>query len=474
MNKIKINSISYVGRNSVLSIFLTALILLVQGCVGPKSTTGKTEPVVFTEAPQWVNARPHSSMDYIGIGSCSKTTQPFDYQAIAKKNALNDLASEISVRVQGTTFLNSMEVNKNFSEEFISTISTSTDEKIENYEVAGIWENQKEYWVYYKLNKSEYQRQKALKKNQAMAVAYDFYSKGMNSEQEGLVNAAMDQYMRGLFALKDYWTEVNEYNTANQKIYLDREIYDRMRTICSGLSIRTDISKIVLSAENNYRYDLKLRLLYKEKPVKGISLTYSYLKTRYMKPKVGETNDLGEMQAVIEDISRTEKSNNLEVKINTEQFISKDLDLRIQQGIINSLKAESRQIPIEMITPSFSITSDEKSFGVKSNTAVLANAFNSELVKQGMRISGNGEINYTVDISANTVSGGQSQGFSVAFLEMQIVVKNKITGETVYQESLSNIKGLQLTNDAAGIEAYKKGKEKIESEIVKTLLDVIL
>src|SRR5690606_16411007 len=145
-------------------VFIFAALIFTIGCKGKKEIS-KEDKVVSAPvaAPKWVNARPHNSAYYIGIGSSSKTAQPFDYQNVAKKNALNDLASEISVRVQGQTFLNSLEVNKNFSEEFISTISTTTDEKIENFEVAGIWENDKEYWTFYRLSKSEFQRQKSEK-----------------------------------------------------------------------------------------------------------------------------------------------------------------------------------------------------------------------------------------------------------------------------------------------------------------------
>lgn len=474
MNK----SNTYYNLNSALRFAGILLVLILAGsftgCKETKSVAGGSV-VTIQEAPEWVNSRPHNSANYIGVGSASKITQPLDYQAIAKKNALNDLASEISVRVQGSTFLNSMEVNKTFSEEFISTINTTTDEKLEDYEVAGIWENQKEYWVYYRLNKSLYQQKKAEKKNQAMAVAYDLYSKGLSSEQSGQIVAALDQYMRGLFALKDYWAEVNEYTTAEKKIFLDQEIYDRMKRVTSELTIKPAAQKVVLSAENSYRSDLRVKLEYQGKPVKGVSLMYSYQKSRFMKPRTGETDDAGEIIATIEDVSLSEKNNVVDFKINTDQFIAQDLDLRIQQGLIKSLRTENKTLPIELITPSFKIFSEEKSFGQPGPNTVLASAFSAALVKEGMKvIQGTGEANYKVNITSNTTSGGQAQGFSVAFLEMTITVSNAVTGETIYKESPPSIKGLQLNNDAAGIEAYKKGKEKIEQEIIKSLLTSIL
>jgi len=57
---------------------------------------------------------------------------------------------------------------------------------------------------------------------------------------------------------------------------------------------------------------------------------------------------------------------------------------------------------------------------------------------------------------------------------MTIKVKSNRTGDIVFQESLGSLKGLQLNAESASMEAYKRGKEKIEQQIVKSILDAIL
>jgi hypothetical protein len=90
-------------------LLMILIIALMAACKGKKDTAAAgQQATIEIPPPEWVGNRPHSSMHYIGVGSCSKLSRPFDYQTIAKKNALNDLASEISVRVQGQTFLNSL------------------------------------------------------------------------------------------------------------------------------------------------------------------------------------------------------------------------------------------------------------------------------------------------------------------------------------------------------------------------------
>jgi hypothetical protein len=118
-------------------------IMLLNACGGKDSVKTVVPPP--QPKPEWVSARPVNSSYYIGIATCSKTAQPADYQAIAKKLALNDLATEISVKVEGQTFFNTMEVNKAFSESFSSNVTTSSSELLEDYEVAGIWEDKELY-----------------------------------------------------------------------------------------------------------------------------------------------------------------------------------------------------------------------------------------------------------------------------------------------------------------------------------------
>jgi len=460
---------------AVICIAAATLSILLASCEARKNTA-KSEKEVKTEgAPEWVAARPQSGAYYIGIGSSSKKAQPLDYQTIAKKNALNDLASEISVRVQGQTFLNSLEVNKNFSEEFISTISTTTDERIENFEVAGVWENQEEYWTYYRLNKSEYQRLKREKKNMAMNAANDYYLKGKGAEASANIPAAFDLYMRGLFAVQEYWDEVNEYDAAGGKIFIDNEIYGSLQRICTGMVINSQALKVVLSSENAYNANLALTVTYEGKPVRGITLTYNYKREHYMKPRPAITDEVGKILANVSEVNANEKSNSLDVNIDLEPLLSSDLDRTIQKGLVKGMRTEGRQIPIELVTPSFFITSEEKVFGKNASGTLLLSAMNAELLRNGMRISpSEKETNFRVSIQSNTTEGGTSQGFYVAFLEMTVAVRNVSTGDIVYQESLNSIKGLQLNKDAAGIEAYKKGKEKIENEMVKSILSSIM
>ncbi len=458
------------------ALLWSLIVLLLASCSAKKDTTSASQQATIeVPAPEWVGNRPHSPSYYIGIGSCSKFAQPYDYQTIAKKNALNDLASEISVRVQGQTFLNSLEVNKSFSEEFISNVSTSTDAKIEDYEIAGTWENKNEFWVFYRLDKARYQAWKMAKKSAALNLANDFYQKGLEAEKNSNVLAAFDLYMRGIFALKDYWNESNEYMSAAGKVYLDNEIFSSMQKMCGNLKLSTDKNRVKLTSENNFTQDVFATLSLDGRAVKGLTVKYSYEKVQGMHRSEVITTEVGHATVPVSEANFSNTSNAVTIELDLTKLKVQDLDQKVQDGFIQSFKTDRKALPIEAVLPSFFITSNELNYGALTSAKVLQSALSGALVAKGLRIAGKeSEADFVATIESNTKEGGQANGFVVAFLEVNLVVKNRKTGEVAFSETLSSVKGLQLNKDAAGIEAYKKGKEKVEQAMTPKLLQSIL
>lgn len=450
---------------------ILVFVILFQWSCSSKSTVS-TPPPTLAPKPTWVDSRPTNSAYYIGVGSSNKKSQPLDYQNIAKKNALNDLATEISVRVQGSTFLNTLEVNKNFSEEFISTISTTSDEKIEDFEVAGLWENENEYWIYYRLNKAQYQAKKREKKNQALAVSNDYYQKGKDAENAGNVAAAIDLYLRGLFAMKDYWNEVNEFDQDGKQVFLDNLIYSDLQKMCSGLVIQPTQPKITLASENKYVASTGFNVVYNNLPVKGINTISNYPRTRFSRGRSIITDEKGYVGLTIQDLNTSEKNPELTIEIDLSPLQPADLDRKITQGIMGNLKTDIKKIPIEFIAPTFSVQSTELSYGNAGTATMLTTTIQAEMVKKGLKLVNTGNADYIIKITSDTREGGEAQGFTVAFLDMNVLVTDKM-GNIVFKEGSDGIKGLQLNKAAASTEAYKKGKERIEQQIVPSIIESI-
>jgi hypothetical protein len=313
------------------------------------------------------------------------------------------------------------------------------------------------------------------KKSAALNLSNDFYQKGIAAEQNANVAAAFDLYMRGIFALKDYWNESNEYMSASGKVYLDNEIFSAMQRMCGSLQLKVDKSKVVLTSDNKFSQEVLATLLLGNQAVKGLTVKYSYEKNQG--PHTGEvlTTEVGHAAVPVSEVNFSRLGNAVTIELDMSKLKVQDLDQKVQDGFIQSFKTEKKVLPIEAVLPSFYITSSELNYGSPSNGRVLQTALSGALVSKGLRIAGNAaEADFVATIESNTKEGGQANGFVVAFLEVNLVVKNRRSGDVAFSETLSSVKGLQLNKDAAGIEAYKKGKEKVEQQLTPKLLQSIL
>jgi len=448
-------------------------IILLAACGG--KDTVKTVVPPPQPKPEWVSSRPVNSSFYIGIATCSKVTQPADYQAIAKKLALNDLATEISVKVEGQTFFNTMEVNKAFSESFSSNVTTSSSELLEDYEVAGIWEDKEMYAVYYKLNKFDYQSKKAQKKENTLKAALDYLKKGREAKKMGNVPSAIDLFYHGLFALKPYWTEVNQMKDENgNDIFIDNELFSEIRAILADLRFETPLKNIVLSSANTFKAQVPVMITYKGIGVRGINVKYVYQRDNYMKPKTVMSDNDGIILADIDNVSLKAKNNSLELTFVIDALVPQDLDSDLAKALITGINTDQRKIPIEVLAPSFFVSSNEfKLDGTKTTT--LAEITRNTLISKGMRISTNeGTADYVIYINANPRAGEDIQGFKVAYIDGKLIVNDTKTNVAIFEKSINGVKGVQLSHENAVLEAYKKEREHIETMLISEIIKIIL
>jgi len=133
------------------SLLFSGLKLLLLSAILTQCVSTKTLPV----KPSWIEKKPVDSESYLGIGASPKNSKNTDYQQLAKSNALNDLASEISVRISNTSLLYTLSSNNTLKETFDSKTYTSTKEDLEGYEMVDSFEDETNYWVFYKLSKQK-------------------------------------------------------------------------------------------------------------------------------------------------------------------------------------------------------------------------------------------------------------------------------------------------------------------------------
>jgi hypothetical protein len=173
---------------NIFYIFILSIVLL--------SGVKAQEPVEM-KVPSWVSSRPNSGFKFVGIGFADKTRSD-NYQMEAKKNALYDLASEIKVDISSNSVLYTVQNNNNFNENFNSLIKLSNTDNIEGYTLVDSYENEKQYWVYYQLDKQEYANKKAEKKKQIITKASNLIASSFYDEKNKDFSSSLKKRIQAL------------------------------------------------------------------------------------------------------------------------------------------------------------------------------------------------------------------------------------------------------------------------------------
>lgn len=423
--------------------------------------------------PEWVRSRPINPAYYIGVGSVSKRVEPVEYAAVAKKNALNDLTSEIRVTVKSESFLNTMQVNKQVQEQFNSTIATTIDEEIEGFEIVDSYETETDYWVFYRLSKAKHEMIRQEKKNAVMRAAFDHLQRARDARSAGNVTGAVDAYLRGLHEMKEYWNDVNRFTENGTDIYLDNQIFQEFKSLVSQVEITVEPAEILLNAGNRFSTEIKATAFLDGKPVSGLPLTYTYDNGKYRNEFVRKTDSGGDLRIKIDDADMTNPNNQVEITVTATSLEPEDLDRNLMDPLVEGTRSSTAVVPIRTELPAIYFMVQEFNLGENLGTERLAAPLREAMSDKGFRFSPTEEkADYIVTIEAATREGGTSQGFHVAYLDLDYAVRDK-NGNVLLQNSENNIKGLQLNPNSAGLEAYKKTTKRIEREIVDEILDAI-
>ncbi len=451
------------------------LVILVCGCGNKKGTQ---ETVEQPEArPHWMTDRPIQSGYYIGVGSASKNEYPLDFAQVAKENALLDLASEIRVTISGESFLSTLEVNDYFQEEFISKISTSTKEYLEGYDLVDTWEDNQQYWTFYRLSVAEYNGIRAERKQSAMKRSADNLRRAKSFELEGDVRGAISNYLDGLVGIHEYWTESNEFDLNGQTIFLDHELHHGFKDLLRDIQIEPNPTEIVLNQMNRYREDVKVLVHLRGNPVRDFPLKYRVtFDGGYNRFLAIRTNDNGIATIRIENVSLEGGSTTrLEIESGMDKMDFEGIEMQVRKPLMDEIGFSSRQLPLRIILPSMSIESQELNLGTTLSSPLLSATLRSELASLGIRfVASSAQADYVVKVHADSRESGTSQGFHVAHLDARVEVLDRITGEVVYSWQENSIKGLQLNFESAGKEAYKKAAKKMEQIVGTEIIDAIL
>lgn len=451
------------------------ILIICLGC-SPSLTNNSLKTDLQNPRPEWLSAKPMQDRYYIGIGHSVKDGIN-NYIQSAKSSALEDIISEIRVTVSSTSVLSQIDANKEFQERYEQIIKTTASDELQEYEQVDAWEDDQNYWVYYRLSKQRYKEIKDEQKRNAVTLALDFFTKAKQSERAGEDIQALGFYFKGFGAIEKYLGDPIRLEYEGKEILLTNEIYASIQQILDRIQLVANPAEIMLNRRVSTGTEtVNVTAIYKDskKAISDLPLKAFFEKGAGDVFPEYKTDASGQSKILITKISSKDVEQTVGVKVNMLSFAGANAS-PIYSLVAERMVAPKVNILLKVQRPIVYITSDEKTLGVNKSNDQITNRVKNFLTSSGFEFTDNrGKAELWMDINANSEKGAVSGSIYITYVTAVIKVVTLSGNKEIYATTLDRIKGYSLDYERSSQEAYNKSLEVLEKEKLPELLNAIL
>jgi len=449
-----------------------ALVLLLIGC-SPSLPKTKTDS---NPQPGWLASKPADNNYYVGIGHGTKDGAN-NYIQEAKKSALEDLVSQIKVEVSSMSVLSQIDENKEFQQKYQQIIQTKVKDDIQDFEQEDSWQDEKNYWVYYRLSKQRYKDIKDGLRRDAVTSALDFFTKAKVSERNGDMVQALGFYFQGFRAIEKYLAEPIRIQFEGNDILLTNEIYANLELLLDKIQLTATPSEMAVNRRisgSGLTVTAKAFLKESNKPVADLPLTAAFEKGSGNVFPDYKTDDSGQTKILVTKIGAKDLDQTVGVKVNLLFFLGPD------SSNICLLMAQKMTVPqvsilLNVQRPVVLVSSTERNFGIDKANQQLTNRLKNFLTNSGFEITDDrAKAELWMDVNADSEKGSVSGSIYITYVTAIIRVITLKDNKEIYSTTLDRIKGYSLDYERSSQESYDKSMSILEKEKMPQLLDAIL
>jgi hypothetical protein len=445
---------------SVRFLFLIGLIGFMFSCKGTKFTA---EPI-----PEWMQSPPHSSLYYVGIGSAPKQGyNPDEYIQRAKSNALKDLSSSISVTISSTSMLSVFESDKDISESFLNEIKASTEQYLEGYEQAGVYEDKYNYWVYYRLSRSSYASLKANKKNEALKQSWNKLEQAKMKLKSKSYFEAWSFLADAMLEIKPYMNENTDYMAGDTLVDLGTKIYSDMLNFVNSITVWYPQNTLKLKRGDILNLE---QLTFFVQDNEGVRVSNIPVKIEYTGQGLIKNRDRSDNNgAVFCSIGKVNTINSSEIisvslDMLTLSYVSKDPLIR---KIIKQIPVAETQITLHISKPLLNVVSKEKILGDTLEIAKLKNALVRSFSSEFDLYAYGQPVDYYLNIESDITKSYDDGKYYYADCAIIVNLINN-EGQSIYSKSYG-VEGEGYSYEEAIKDAYNNAEVFAERKIFRDI-----
>lgn len=444
----------------VIAVLLSVLFLF--GCKSNEMNSRSFQP-----EPNWVSSHPIVGGYYIGVYGVKKTN--VDYRNAAKNGALENMASEISIEISGESVLHTAEINGEFDQEFQQSLKFSSKQSLSGYELVDTWESATEYWVYYRLSKSEYLRIKKEKEVAAINIAKDYFSRAKSKRQELDYRQAFTLCIQGLESLSDYLDQPLQTEYEGRQVYMATEILSFLQNMVGEIRlVPSGDEKLIKLGTTILGSDLYVDVVdIKQNPLAGVPLLVEY-KALFLK-KYNIVSDLeGRAGINLGLINQSQINQFVFVHVDFEELAKKTTRNRMISALMKYLPSTEIKIALTVSPPSVFIISHEKSMG-RQKKPRLSSVTKQALLEKGFLIaSSESSADLIYNIHSYAEGDRSAQGTEAVVVKVEVMVHDSKSQNLVFSDVFYE-RGLQMTVEGATDDAMGKAELYMKRRVVPKL-----
>ncbi|OFX83401.1 MAG: hypothetical protein A2W99_11650 [Bacteroidetes bacterium GWF2_33_16] len=445
--------------------YLLILFVIIVSC-----TAKKKAAEIEAQKPDWVKQKPYITGYYTGVAAVKKVGTSAEYIAKARQAALADMAEEISSNISSTSVLHTVETQYGKSETFDQRIEVSANDYFEGFEPVDYYETPDSYWVYFKINKSTYLEMKEKKKQEAIATALAKYQSGLQEHQVNKPKEAFSFYLQGLQAIKKYLNEETPIELNGKTVDIGNELYSAANQVLSLLEIKTDITEISVKRGSSYEKNINYWVLYKNKPVQGIPVEFSFT-GKYLKKDRMTSDANGMVQFEPETIDSKNSKEQLSATINLKDLVQKAVDDPFIRGLILKRILKPTIIVVNILSPTVVlIIADNTCTG--NDCERIQSLFSQNINQSGYKSGTKTDADFKVDLFYTIKPGESAGGLTSVYITGDLKITDK-SNNIIWTRQTEAIKGVGRDNNEATNKAFNEFCNALDRRFFKQVLENI-
>ena len=327
---------------------------------------------LLAQQPAWVTSHPTDPNAYIGIGFAP--LKDSDYIQKATQNALNDIALQIATHIESNSFMHTVDIDGKSRELFEDKIKSSVISYLEGQKLVDSYQNDRNYYVYYSLDKATYERTLQKHKRTAISTGLDYYNKAQQALDANSLVTAVQLLGKGLEAVTP-WLFLDLSTTVDgSRFDVPAELYNAYIQVFDGLTITVNQLNIEGEAFKPIKIPIAGCLSKDGSVIQNVKLKAEFVTgSGKITPPVA-TDYNGTSEFYVTNI--TSKASVQEIRISIDDSFIADLPASYRQ-LIKSQSWPSAKTTItlapQQVTAYLNVSNSDLASCEKQITAILAN-----------------------------------------------------------------------------------------------------